>query len=61
MADITMCTGGDCTMRETCYRFKATPNEYRQSYFANPPFGGVDEDGNSNCEHYQMVSKLWRP
>ena len=52
MPDISMCKGEDCTIKETCYRFKATPNEYRQSYFTNPPLDGVDIDGNSNCEYY---------
>ena len=52
MPDIAMCKGGECTMKETCYRFKAAPNEYRQSYFNNPPLDGVDIDGNSNCEYY---------
>ena len=45
-------------MKQTCYRFKATPNEYRQVYFKNPPFEGVDEDGNSKCDHYIMKRKL---
>lgn len=36
--DITMCKGGGCTLKEDCYRFKATPSEY-QSYFATPPGG----------------------
>lgn len=45
-------------MKQTCYRFRATPNEYRQSYFGKPPFKGVDEDGNSECDHYIMKGKL---
>ena len=32
MADISMCEGKGCERKETCYRFKATPNEHRQSY-----------------------------
>lgn len=31
MADITMCTGGQCTLRKICYRFTAPANEHRQS------------------------------
>lgn len=37
MPDITMCSGEGCVIKEDCYRFKATPNEYRQSYFTEPP------------------------
>ena len=33
MADISMCTGKNCKMREKCYRFTAIPSEYWQSYF----------------------------
>lgn len=61
MADITMCTGGYCTMKQTCYRFKATPNMFGQAYFKNPPYDGVHECGNSKCDHYIMVSRLWKP
>lgn len=46
MADITMCPGTDCPHKETCYRFTATPNEFRQSYFVTPPI----KDG--KCEMY---------
>ena len=31
MADIAMCKGDRCTMKETCYRYKAKVNEYGQS------------------------------
>ena len=46
MPDITMCTGDDCPMKNTCYRYLATPSEYWQSYFACVPYA------NSECEHY---------
>lgn len=38
MPDITMCEGTGCPVKESCYRFTAEPNEFRQSYFATPPF-----------------------
>jgi len=44
--DITMCKGTDCPAKESCYRFTATPNEFRQSYFMEPPI----KDG--KCEMY---------
>ena len=37
MPDITMCKGGNCPAKEQCYRYRATPSTYRQSYFAEPP------------------------
>lgn len=37
MPDITMCKGEECPLKETCYRYIATPT-INQSYFVNPPF-----------------------
>jgi len=59
MADITMCTGKGCNMTNTCYRYKAPVNEYRQAYFVNAPHKDkVDEDNNTICDEYWMVDKL---
>ena len=52
MADITMCTDSKCPKRNTCYRFKAKPSEFRQSYFADSP---KKEDG--SCDHYWETEK----
>jgi hypothetical protein len=32
MADITMCTGTGCPLREQCYRYMAEPSEHWQSF-----------------------------
>ena len=37
MADITMCRGENCEVKDACYRYTATANEYRQAYFMNTP------------------------
>lgn len=37
MADITMCTGENCPVKNKCYRHTASPN-VRQAYFLFPPF-----------------------
>lgn len=37
MADITMCKGNYCELAKTCYRYKAEPSEYRQSYYVKEP------------------------
>jgi len=42
-----MCVGTDCNEKEKCYRFTATPNEYRQAYFLYVPKGA---DG--KCEEF---------
>ena len=51
MPDISMCGGGDCPLKETCWRHKAEPG-MRQSYFTNPP---VKEDG--TCDHYWEMTR----
>jgi len=47
MADISMCKGDNCKLKEKCYRFTATREEIWQSYFLKPP---IDDEG--NCEYY---------
>jgi len=44
-----MCSGLNCPLKQTCYRYKAMPNVYRQSYFSKPP---LLKDG---CEYYWDV------
>ena len=51
MPDITMCVGKFCPLKETCYRYLASPNEY-QSYFLEAPYK------NNDCEHYWKINKL---
>lgn len=51
MVDIAMCEGGDCPLKESCYRFKATPSPYAQSYFAEIPYDAEKKA----CEHYWGV------
>ena len=46
MPDITMCEGKDCPLKDNCYRFKAKPSKYRQSYFMNEPYK------NDSCEYF---------
>ena len=57
MPDITMCKGKGCNMTNSCYRFKAIPNKYGQSYFTESP---IKED--DNCDYYweikQAINKL---
>ena len=51
MPDISMCPRTDCSKKETCYRFMATPCDY-QSYFVSSP---IKEDG--ECDYYWEIVK----
>lgn len=48
MPDISMCSGKDCPLKESCYRFKAVPSEYRQSWLVTPPYNPETK----TCDHY---------
>jgi len=46
MADITMCPGNECSRKDMCYRYTATPNDFWQSQFTELPLK------NGNCTHF---------
>ena len=48
MPDLTMCEGTNCPLKETCYRYKATASEFRQSYFSDLPYDKEEE----KCDYY---------
>lgn len=50
MPDISMCKGGKCPLKKSCFRYRAIPGSF-QSYFMNPPFQG-DE-----CIHFSKIDK----
>ncbi len=49
MADISMCEGEGCDVKNTCYRFTAKPSGY-QSYFAPTLIE------NKACEYYWNIN-----
>lgn len=53
MPDISMCAGGDCPKKQQCYRYTATANPMRQSYFGVLPY---NSDTNS-CVYYMPMVK----
>ena len=61
MPDIAMCNGEgkphssdkdstsvDCPKKETCFRYKATPSEFRQTYFLGIPYDPITKE----CKHF---------
>ena len=55
MPDISMCPGTACTKRNECYRYRATPSEYRQSFFTIAP---MNSDG--DCEYFWSIEGYTR-
>lgn len=58
MPDISMCTGKECPIKNTCYRYIARPSEYRQSYFMSPPYKPDGScESHVNAAHYGVVNE----
>lgn len=51
MADITMCKGNECSLKESCKRFLLIPNSYYQSYFSEIPYNKEKE----KCDEYWEI------
>ena len=51
MPDISMCKNTECPLKNTCYRFIATPSEYLQSY------GDFKYDEKNGCDYYWKIDK----
>lgn len=54
MPDITMCKDKECPLKNECYRYRAIPSEYRQSYFAESPRKA------DKCYHFWEIKKGMR-
>ena len=47
-----MCKGNNCNIKDNCYRFKAKPSDFRQSWFCESP--NIDD---LNCDYYWEIIK----
>lgn len=52
MADITMCKGEGCLVKDRCYRFTARVTPDWQSYFMESPIVTRGPDKFGNCPEY---------
>lgn len=50
MADITKCKGGDSQLCDSCWRFLAPVNKYKQSFMEVPLYDG------GKCEEYWSIN-----
>jgi hypothetical protein len=53
MADITMCEGTNCPVKEMCYRFTAKPDELMQSYYSKIPYDFEEGECSEYLENEQ--------
>lgn len=56
MPDISMCKNETCPLKETCYRFMASPSKYGQSYSNFTPKTSLD--GKTKCEYHWEIQSL---
>ena len=52
MPDIAMCPGGKCPRKLDCFRHRAEPNPWRQSYMNFPGM-----DGLSDCDDFKPLER----
>lgn len=52
MPDISMCRNFLCPSKDKCYRYRAIPCEFRQSYAGFKP-----EKNRKKCNYFQKVTK----
>jgi hypothetical protein len=57
MSDITKCSGQGCPIKEKCFRFTASKNEYGQSYFIGTP--GEWNKTDDSDEPYWICQMFW--
>ena len=48
MADISKCKGGNCPLKNNCYRYLVPTNKYRQLWLTEIPY----DKNKETCEHY---------
>jgi hypothetical protein len=51
--DGTKCEGIDCPLKETCYRFTAKDNEFRQAYFTETPYNKKTK----KCDYLWIINQ----
>tara|TARA_R110002020_G_scaffold15980_3_gene56754 strand:- start:1371 stop:1559 length:189 start_codon:yes stop_codon:yes gene_type:complete len=49
MPDISMCEGKHCKLKQHCYRYRAIPNKYRQSFIV------LDKESQQDCEYFYDI------
>ena len=52
-SDITMCAGGDCPLRQRCYRYRSVPAG-RQDYFGAMPYDAA----RGACDQLWDIARL---
>ena len=55
MPDISMCNNEECVQKLNCYRYRAVPNEYSQSYIL---LTGAKEK--KDCDHFWEIDNSLR-
>ena len=59
MADITMCKGDGCIIRDKCYRYTGPVNPYKQSVFSPIMMGKPCKHFWDNTGFFDGEAEIW--
>ena len=51
MSDITICNNNECELKVNCYRYRAIPSDFMQSY------SNFNSENNKDCEYYEPLKE----
>lgn len=60
MPDISLCCNCDCPYRDKCYRYRAVPNEFWQSYCLFEPYERIMKptmDKVLECDYFWEITE----
>lgn len=62
MPDITMCWNKTCPLRDKCYRYRAIPDKYWQSFAEfRPNTINIGTETITECDHFWNIEKTGCP
>ncbi len=59
MAEVTMCKGYDCPIKDECYRYMAIEDKIWQTWFVNDPRGipnKMDRNHPKMCAYFDKIN-----
>lgn len=55
MVDVTLCMNNHCPLRDKCYRYRAIPDKYWQSYSKFEPHKSTGWKGGYECDYFWQI------
>lgn len=55
MVDVTLCVNNHCPLRDKCYRYRAIPDKYWQSYSKFEPHTNTGWKDGFECDYFWQI------